>query len=112
MRLSLPRRLALPEASLEEALLAEPLALALELELPLADELAPEFEAGVSTCGEYDCESGYPERKRGTAIKHRRHEGSFTLKITRSFLSSHDIAGERTPFLGYRVIFALPCNLC
>ena len=42
--LASPSALALPEAPPEGALLAELLELALELELPLADELDPELE--------------------------------------------------------------------
>jgi len=58
--LASPPALALPEASPEGALLAEPLALALELELPLADELAPEFEVALAHAENTTARAGTP----------------------------------------------------
>lgn len=58
--LASPPALALPEASPEGALLAEPLALALELELPLADALDPEFEVALAHAENTTARAGTP----------------------------------------------------
>ena len=55
-----PPALALPEASPEGALLAEPLELALELELPLADALDPEFEVVLPHAAKTTARAGIP----------------------------------------------------
>jgi len=58
--LASPPALALPEASLEGAPLAEPLELALELELPLADALDPEFEVAFAHAESTTARAGTP----------------------------------------------------
>jgi len=55
-----PPALALPEASPEGAPLAELLELALELELPLADALDPEFEVAFAHAENTTARAGTP----------------------------------------------------